>query len=273
LDSQNRKRGLSDVVGVEAWHQSFDDGPGAAALHIDVVFQTGRLGGSPQDRVRFKLGLKRASIIVVIPPGEPTRVDVRSVIRDSPSGSGQVVQTIASGRKSGAGVGLNANLGAQSNLAGSVNLEAVASDEREKNVQITEAISHMKVVHMKNDEQFHRWIVSPTITPALDGRPWDSGTPRLNLIDTRKLATQAMPPTVRVEVRCLIEDLAITDIALKDQTAWARIVAGPNHRNKVAAAEAFIRNRLYRDGLLSGSLVDEADRYAEITIAATIAES
>lgn len=273
MDNQNRKRGLSDVVGVEAWHVSFDESLGVAGLHIDVVFQTGRLGGNPQDRVRFKLGLKKASVIVVVPPGEPARVDTRSVIRDSPVSSGQIIQKVATAHKAGASLGLNADAGVQPNLAGSLDLEVGVSGERERNLQLTESISHMKVVHMKNEEQFHRWLISPTVSRALDGRPWDSRVARLNLIDTRKRPTRAMAPTVRIEVRCMIEDLEITEIALKDQTAWNRVLAGPNHRNKMAAAEAYIRNRLYKDGLIDGSLNDGANGYAEITIAATIAES
>ena len=273
LDNQNRKRGLSDVVGIEAWHASFDEGRSNVALHIDVVFQTGRLGGNPQDRVRFKLGLKRAQIVVVIPPGEPARVDAQSVVRDSPITSGEIIQRTASARRVGAGANIRGSLGTKSHVSGSIDLEAEASSERQKSVQITESISHMKVVHMKNDEQFHRWLISPTVASALDGRPWDSGIPRLQLIDTREFPTQVMAPAVRIEVRCMIEDLEITEITLKDKSLWERVVAAPNHRNKMAAAEAYIRNYLYRDGLIKKDSSDEIDQYAQITVAATIAEA
>lgn len=269
---QNRKRGLSDVAAVEAWHADFESGCRTAALYIDVVFQTGRLGGNPKDRVRFKLGLKRAEIIVVIPKGEPARVDVRSVVRDSPTGSGEVIQKTSSARRTALGGHLGANLGIRPKLAGSMGLEAATSGEREQNVQITETISHIKVVHMKNDDQMHRWLVKPTISATLDGRPWDSKNARLELVDTRHLPTRAMAASIRVDIQCMIEDLEITDISLKDQNLWRNMVEGPNHRNKIAAAEAYIRNRLYRDGLIKEELLGEADKYARITIASTIAE-
>lgn len=56
MNRQNRKRGLADVVGVEAWHRPFTGKSREAPLHIDVVFQTGRFGAEgPQIDTRDEM--------------------------------------------------------------------------------------------------------------------------------------------------------------------------------------------------------------------------
>ena len=72
---RNRKRGLAEVVSIDAWHERFGESCDRADLHANVTFMTGRLGGEPESQVRFRLSLKRAEIVVVIPETEPLSVD------------------------------------------------------------------------------------------------------------------------------------------------------------------------------------------------------
>jgi hypothetical protein len=82
--------------------------------------------------------------------------------------------------------------------------------------------------------------------------------------DTRKDRARGIEPTVRIQVRCLREDLEISNIVLKDSRAWERLIRSPTHRNRVAAAEAVIRDRLMKAGLIHGAL-DEP--FAEMCLA------
>lgn len=54
---------------------------------------------------------------------------------------------------------------------------------------------------------------------------------------------------MRVEVRCRIEDLEITDLVLKDDTIAQVVKRSVGFDNRRAAAEAYIRSLLSREGL------------------------
>lgn len=273
MDQPNRKRGLADVVGVEAWHRPFDTENCQAELHVDVVFQTARLGGNAGSPVRFKLSVKRAEIVVVLPAGEPVRVDAKSVSRDSPTISGQAKERRISNKKAIAKSGIDAVVGRRGvDVSGAVGFGGDTSSSVERTIDSTALIGAMTVVHMKTDDNFHRWLVSPALRSKLDGRPWDPERSRLTLLDTREDRAKGLAPAVRIEVRCLREDLVISDIALKDETLWKRVVQAPGHRNRLAAAEALIRNQLHEQNLIrDGDGI--SDPYSELVLAATVAEA
>lgn len=268
----NQKRGLADVVTVDAWHAAFSEVVEAAGLHVDVVFMTGRFGGAADEEVRFRMSLKRAEVVVVHPPFEPMAIDPRSVSRDAPCMTVQTSDMRKSVRKSGAALGVKGSVGSQSHAAGGINLEVGSSSSRERSLEITQATFGMTATQSRNGEGDYRWAVSPTVGEVLDGRPWASDIPRLTMEDRRSDKGKTLPPTVRVEVRCRREDLHITDIALRDEGRWNAIKLGAEHRNKIKAAEALIRTRLFEEGLISGS-DDLSDPYAVMTLTAVAAES
>ena len=77
----NRKRILADVVTVDVWHSPFDENKGTADLHVDVVFDEGRMGGENESQVRFRLSLKKAELVLLLPPTEPIKIDKSTVAR------------------------------------------------------------------------------------------------------------------------------------------------------------------------------------------------
>lgn len=104
----------------------------------------------------------------------------------------------------------------------------------------------------------------------LEGRPWDANeSPRLEIIDQRNNRHKGIPPTLRVEVRCRREDLEITEIDLKDSSVLEKAKNKIGFRNRLAAAEAYIRDRLAKEGL---TIKKFNDSFGEITLASTIAE-
>ncbi len=78
----NRKRILSEVVSLEAWQQPTDVAS-QLSLHADVVFKEGRIGGEENSKLRFKLRVKRAELIIIVPENEPVSVIRNSVSRDT----------------------------------------------------------------------------------------------------------------------------------------------------------------------------------------------
>jgi hypothetical protein len=93
-NSDNRKRAFADVVTVDAWHEEFDDAHSKVDLHTDVVFGTARVGGEPESPVRFRLSVKRAEVVIIIPELEPVSVDRASVSRDSPDYEGHLTEVV-----------------------------------------------------------------------------------------------------------------------------------------------------------------------------------
>jgi hypothetical protein len=90
----SRKRAFADVVTIDAWHDAFNDQTSAADLHADVVFGTARVGGETDAPVRFRLSVKRAEVVVVIPEAEPVAVDRKSVSRDAPDLQGKFTEVV-----------------------------------------------------------------------------------------------------------------------------------------------------------------------------------
>ena len=89
LNSDNHQRIFAEVVSVQAWHDSFDSKVSKADLSVDVVFGEARIGGEVVSPIRFKLELRRADLIVVIPETEPVSVDLSSLSRDAPLRKGR----------------------------------------------------------------------------------------------------------------------------------------------------------------------------------------
>jgi hypothetical protein len=93
-NTDNRKRAFADVVTIDAWHNEFNDECKTADLHADVVFGTARLGGEAASQVRFRLSIKRAEIVVIVPELEPLSVAKTSVSRDAPEFQAKKTGTI-----------------------------------------------------------------------------------------------------------------------------------------------------------------------------------
>lgn len=271
----NQVRNLAEIVSLEAWHDKFDGATARADLHVNVAFSTGRIGGKDTDKVRFRLMLRQAEVVIVIPPSEPAKVDPRSVHRDARTREGVVTQTRETDLQGSVSAGGKLKFGASGAEAGlDLGASAAASAKAATSVIVTEALREMTVVHgLDEDGSSHRWTVTPAIGDELVGQPWRSeNEPRLTVVDTRADRERGIPPSIRVEVRCRREDLVITDIVMADEAKWSLLQRNPQHRNRVAAAEAYLRNRLFEERLLEGAEGDLSNPFARMTLAVVLAE-
>lgn len=268
MDHRNRKRSLADVVGIEAWHKPFDRKSREADLHVDVVFHTGRFGLDPDDPVRFQLSIRRAEVVVITPATEPVRVKPDSVVRDTPAVSATATTRRSVTRQAGAAVKVSAGAAPVAEIGA----QAGGSAAIEQTTTASKSGAAIEALHMRTEDGDHRWILAPGAGGSLDGRPWDGSSPRLRLIDTRKDSTKGLEPSVRVEVRCLREDLTIDNPTLKDETTWEKLKRLPGHRNRVAAAQAVIRARLFEEGLIQED-ADLGDPTLRMILAVAVAES
>lgn len=270
-NSDNRKRAFADVVTIDAWHEAFGDSCPTADLHTDVVFGTGRVGGEPESPVRFRLSIKRAEVVVVIPESEPVDVDPSSVSRDTPELSGHSTEILEQSARGGF-QGKGSFSLSPTRISGSASAEASAeaSLSASRKLEIVSPISTMIVMQSKTDDGDYRWLLTPQVGPFLSGRPWDATqAPRLKLVDLRRDRSKGIPPSVRLEVRCLREDILIDDLQIKDESFWEAAKTRFGFKNTVAAAISYIRDRLSSEGL---DVKNIEDAFGQVTLGSTTAE-
>ncbi len=270
-NSENRRRALAEVVSVDAWHDEFCQKASKVDLHVDVVFDTGRIGGEAESPVRFRLNVKQADVVVVIPETEPVFVEKKSVSRDTPQLQGKMTETFERTARGNVKGSVGGSISSTNlNAAASAETGAEASVAASKKVEVTAALQLMVVTQSMTPDGHYRWSLRPSKGTVLRGRPWDADrAPRLKIVDQRKDREKGIPPTVRVEIRCRREDLEITEINVKNETIFEAAKRRAGFRNRLAAAEAYIRDRLIREGL---TIRNFDDSFGELTLANIIAE-
>jgi hypothetical protein len=211
-NSENRKRAFADVVTIDAWHDSFSKEASTVDLHADVVFGTARVGGDSQSPVRFRLSVRRAEVIVVIPDSEPVLVDRKSVSRDAPEMEGRLTQIVERTAQANLRTAASASVSTtRVNASATADAAAQVSRAASEKLEVSATVKFLAVTQSKTADGHYRWQVEPRTDSVLEGRPWDAvKQPRLRLIDQRKDRNKGIPPTVRVEVRCRREDLPIS---------------------------------------------------------------
>ena len=271
MADDNRIRALAEVASLDAWHKGFTASRKAVELHVDVAFAEGRVGGEPGDPVRFRLALKRATVVVVVPPFEKLGIDRASVSRDAPT----VKVKASEVRKTRTRLGLGGKAKGKAaltglNASGVVDAVARAERSRERAIRITQELGPLSVMQMQTADGDYAWVIEPTLDGRLHGRPWNAHKrPRMKVVDLREERSRGLEPAVTVELRCRRMDLDIQGIAPTAKRDLAALAADPFGPNKMRAVEAVIRTRLARAGLLHGDLEDP---YAEIVLCAVLAE-
>ncbi len=269
---KNRARAFADVVNLDAWHDAFSDKNKAVDLHVDVAFQTAFMGAEVESPIRFKLGLSRAEVVVVISPVEPVSVVHRSISLDAPTLNTSQTKILSHKDIDGFKARLLAILsGKNSKVDGSL---SVLHDESRENSYKYEEISRsngMKVTHFQSRDGYHRWILEPASRSSdqdvycLEGRPWDAhASPRLKIKDKRPAKSKSVPPSITVELRCHRQDIIISKMEPKDPSLAERILGALYAKNKLLAAEALILKYLSSEGLGTPNL---SEPFESVTIA------
>ncbi|SCX79964.1 hypothetical protein [Rhizobium sp. NFACC06-2] len=253
----NRKRILSEVISLEAWQQPGGN-PSQVNLHADVVFKEGRIGGEEASKIRFRLSVRRAELIVIIPENEPLVAIPSSVARDSIAIEGTKTSRVhrTSGMSSSAKLSSKlSTLGVRAELDGNIN--ASMNSDAEEVFEKKQLLRPISVEQSLTVDGHYRWEMFSEVNSVLRGRPWKViEEPRLTLVDKRVDQRKGIPPVVNIRVRCLREDIVISDISIKDEGKWSMIKSGSFFKNKLIAAQAYIRSMLVSEGLNSGDLSD-----------------
>lgn len=259
----NHKRLFGGLLSVEAWH-SEPNSKKVVNVHADVVFQTVRLGQEASSPIRFKLSLRRADVVFIIPPNEPLKALQESVARDQPSAHGRLTVKSSKASSSEANAEAAANLSKLPNTKLNVSGKIGAQTSSEQSYESEDSVRLIISTQTKDANGNYVWSLSPSIGNHLQGRAWDALTqPRLSVIDSRDNERQ-LEGACRIDVRCKREDLLIGDITLKDNSVLKTLVGDNLYHNRVAAAESYIRNILSKESLDHANLEEP---YSDLTVA------
>jgi len=165
LVDDNRRRALAEVVTAEAWHAAFSNEKPQVDLHVDVAFGRGRIGGGDSSGVRFRLSLRRAEIVVILPELEPVRVATATVRRDTPRPvTGKIESRGKVSTKAGVDVAAHAVAGVISNASAKATARFSFGKSRDRTVLATQSFSGMSVLQSKTSEDHYRWTISPDVS-------------------------------------------------------------------------------------------------------------
>jgi len=262
----NTIRSLKSMISVSGWIAKFD-ADNAATVHVNVVFGDGLFGAEPHHKIRFRLALKRAEVVVRIPDGQPIHV-IGSSVAYTPNSQKvtRETQTQSTVEMSGHFAGELSATGAAFAAGGKA-----SADTRQTTSQTAiEDVRRYIVEHFTTDKSDNAWKVAhQEQRRVLSGAPWDPRTePRLSVRRTAERNADGDKPSLTVEIRCRRQDLHIEGLQVKDDSIWRSFQSKKNRDANLAAAEQVIKDELVKAGFLNIPDLDED--FAELLVADVI---
>jgi len=262
VSNNNKHKKLGRLAITRAWFDPVaDTTPPRHAFKMDIVFTNERLGGGPDDPVRFRVGMKQCEVVVIPPISDPSiRIDERTIL----SGSSPATVTIKRETEASAEVSGEAHLDlGATGLSSGANVKAAAKRRRVVHASTEEVLPVLLGTRSQSQEGHQSWNIRRIDgTETLEGQLWDAHAdgPRFELLDRRpEMARESdkrtgLHPAVVVEIRCKREDLEIVDIDVTD-SADAKIMLGlPSRKKAMKVAEAFLKQQLQKECLRVGDI-------------------
>lgn len=260
---QNHRRVLAEVLSIDAWHDPIKVDGSTSAVHVELSFQQGRLGGDDSEfPFTFNIALKRALLTVQIE--QPLVIDRRSIARPNPNQTVEITKLHAAREEAQSSIAYGAKLSPASVAAFfSASAKTDANTKREDQLKLVQAVPRIIASPRPKGEREYSWELLPSYEETLDGQPWDPvENPRLSVRGPRERG--ALDPVISVHVSCKLEDIQITDLTLKRSTGFGLLRDMLFDRVNEAAAIQHLKLVL-RDRYLEVGHMD--DRYSEVGIA------
>lgn len=265
---ENRLRVLAEVMSIDAWHEPFQIDGATSAVHVEVSFQQGRLGGRDSDiPFTFRIALKRALLTVHLE--HPLTIKRSSVARDIPEVPAELSRILSA--KKVAKTNLTTK-GVLNPASLSLGLEGSATTDREatkeEQVKVVQQVPRIIATSKPRSTQEYAWDLQPTYEDYLEGQPWDPVTePRLRV--KHPTERQKLEPSIKITLSCALEDLSITDLTPKPagfvETVKQYVANGVSY----AAAVQYLKRALVDADLHVGQ-VD--NRFSDLLIADVLAK-
>lgn len=272
---QNRLRAFASVVSVDVWHPPFKPERREVDLKADVFFSEARVGGEVESQVEFRLRLKRAVLTLIKPETEPVEVIRESINRGQATEAATWTEETVKKVEGGVGASLAASF-KDGKIAGSGDINAKANVETSKIRKEKQSGTQQEIrttfVYDNIDDSF-TWVIECDAANFLSGRAFSGADlPLLRLRDTRVDSGRGIAPNVRIGIKCLREDLIISDIKMKEGVPLKQKIRGNQGKIKLRAAEAYIRTKLCEIGLEVGDLGSDFSKLILLDVSAKVQE-
>jgi hypothetical protein len=263
----NTQRSLKGVVSVDGWIAKFDKN-NSATVHVDIVFRQGHFGADDKEKIRFRVCLSRAEVILRIADGEPLHMVKQSIARTPLPDAGTRETVRRTSRKASASAKASASL--VNVPAVSVAADLAASGQVDITDKAKQKLSRYLSQHFQTTEGHPAWEITHSDEGShLEGAPWDARTEhRLKVRRDTERNADGDKPSIKVEVRCLREDIVIEDLSAKDDGTQRGWLSRPNSDVNLAAAEQVIKDELFKAGFMRVGNLHE--KYTVVLIADAI---
>lgn len=265
--AHNRARILSEAVFIDAWHDRLKVDGSTSAVHVDISFSEGRLGGDDADfPFTFRLALRRALMTIKLEP--PLSIERRTIARSKPAAEAERTMILAARESAKASLTAKGRITPASihiALGGAVQTEKEVTAEDK--IKIVQAIPNIVVSPLPVDSRSYSWDMVPGYSDVLNGQPWDAAKePRMFVKPSEPIGR--IEPVISVRITCAMEDVEITDLVPKKNDLNERLRNIVHGENSMAAAIQYLK-RILRDADLEPGLLD--NRFADLVIADIVA--
>ena len=252
----NNPRNWGGAVSLEVYRGEYTSEETIANLYINVNFVTGRVSEKAKSGLRFKLSLRRAEVCILKDASGTLKIPLSDIYRP---GSIQAEYEEESSRSD------DVKVGAKLGHSGASACAESATDSSQRDKLVYKApIDAIRVMHRRNGDE-HIYDLSPLSAETLIGAPWQPGRKILSL-DASACGVGYEAPEPLIQIRCLREDLEISDIQYHGGSVFNFSALT---KNKQVAVEAYIKERL---ALCVLHQEDLSDPYATIVIADAVPE-
>lgn len=217
----NYQRIFADVLSVDAWHEPFKTSEETYAVYAEISFSEGRMGGDDPDiPFTFNVRLKKALLSISLEP--PLSLDRSSVARGVPPRQAEYTQVVRAKEEVKRYVGLKGVI-TPALIGAALKGDVSKSDEMTKSdeLKVTQEIPEILVTARPEGALGYSWELEPLLRDHLRGQPWDPiDPPRMRVFAPD---VQALDPTIKIEIRCALEDLEISSLVPKEKGLVDRI--------------------------------------------------
>lgn len=266
--SHNYQRVFADVISLDAWHEPFRLDQETYGVFAELSFTEGRMGGDePEIPFTFNVRLKKALLSIRLE--DPLTLDRASVARGIPAKQAEYTQVVRAKEAARSYVGIGAKItpaliGAA--LNGDVSKSTEISEEEE--LRISQEVPEILVTARPDGAHGYSWEMEPLLGNHLRGQPWDPiDPPRMRVYLPE---SSAIDPTIKVEVRCALEDLEITSILPKEESLVEKLTGLPRREINEAAAIQHLKKVLTDVELYPGKM---DNRFNSVILADVLALS
>ncbi|MDZ7280747.1 hypothetical protein N4G62_01740 [Sphingomonas sanguinis] len=254
-------------MSIDAWHKPFRTDDGLSAVHVDLTFHEGRLGGNDDDMpFTFKMSLKRALLTIRLE--HPLRLDRSSVARGSPANEADL-NIILSAKQRAENDRTTQGILDASNLAYQIMGDdgEIKQDPNKGRLGVLQTIPRIIVIPRPGGSSEYSWDLQPSYQEQLDGQPWHPNEePRLHIKGLTK--EMRLEPSIKVTLTCSLDDVIISDFQPKKVGIIERMRLIARNEMSEAAAIQYLKLVL-RDADIDVGDLD--NKHSHMTIADIIA--